>query len=124
MKRSAVRKYIHSIGAALACSPKEKRRILGMLKENIDGYFAEHPEANVCDMIENFGSPQDIADEFAGGDKFPLLESNRRRNKLIIISILCAALLAFIVGCISTYFIYYDTSCNSSVGTPVHQSDR
>lgn len=93
---AAARRYLREIGGWLPCAGKMKRNILDKIKTTMDGYLAENPGAAYAELLERFGTPQQIAssyvDETETGE---LLRNLRVRRK--IVRIVTAAALAVVV---------------------------
>lgn len=57
---SNCKKYCQSIRKCLVCPGYYKRRFLKELNNNLTVYSEDHPEASYSDIIEHFGSPEDV----------------------------------------------------------------
>lgn len=53
--------YYRDVYHCLPCDRKMKKKIIIRLKENLDGYLEEHPSAGTKEVMEHFGTPQQIA---------------------------------------------------------------
>ena len=53
--------YFNETRQKLMCSGKEKKRILGDLKNEVSVFLSEHPAADKKDVIGVFGTPDEIA---------------------------------------------------------------
>ena len=53
--------YIKNIKKQLKISSKYKRTLLNDLEINIDSYISEHPNTTYKDLVENFGTPEDVS---------------------------------------------------------------
>ena len=86
--------YIKNIKKQLKISSKYKRTLLNDLEINIDSYISEHPNTTYKDLVENFGTPEDVSESF-----YESLSSNeiRKQQKLkkhiiiiaVTVSIIC-----------------------------------
>ena len=56
--------YIKNIKKQLKISSKYKRTLLNDLEINIDSYISEHPNTTYKDLVENFGTPEDVSESF------------------------------------------------------------
>lgn len=87
-------RYFRSVGRALLCRQRDKRRILNDFKSSVELYIESHPEAGMSEISERFGTPKSIAEEFAadrGADYHRQLK-RRRIITAVIIGILAAIL--------------------------------
>ena len=50
--------YYRSIRATLPCPWRLKRKILGEIKGSINSYLSEHPDAQLVDIEQQFGTPE------------------------------------------------------------------
>ena len=54
--------YIKNIKKQLKISSKYKRTLLNDLEINIDSYISEHPNTTYKNLVENFGTKEDMFD--------------------------------------------------------------
>ena len=87
--------YYREIYRFLPCSGNSKKRILSRLKETINCYLEEHPEADFAQLEAHFGTPRQIADSYISELSVTEISQKIRIRKwiLMIIGILCAAVL-------------------------------
>lgn len=91
-----LRKYLRQIKAELLCPCKERKRILGNLKESISGYLEEHPEATIESVRAFFGSAQQIAASYVEELPTPeLIQKLKLRRNILrcVVAIVGAAAL-------------------------------
>ena len=87
--------YYREICRCLPCSGNSKKRILSRLKETINCYLEEHPEADFAQLEAHFGTPRQIADSYISELSVTEISQKIQIRKwiLMIIGILCAAVL-------------------------------
>lgn len=56
-----LRRYYRKIRSYLPCSGRTKKRIVREIYENVNGYLEEHPNADISEIENRFGSPCAIA---------------------------------------------------------------
>ena len=88
-----LKSYFKSIRQGLTCSPNAKRAFTSMLKDRINDFLAENPEASFEDIVSNFGTPEEIISEF-NSDKYST-ELKRRKTQILILEIVAVLLVAF-----------------------------
>ena len=91
----ALKRYIRSISNALPCSGKVKKQIVSQIRESIDGYLLENPEADLATLQAHFGTPQEIAASYVNEqDPSALLHKMSIKKKVLVI---VAGAVAFIL---------------------------
>ena len=100
-----VKKYLSDVKKCLYCDRKTKSRFLKDLGENIDDYLSDDPDADFKNVIDHFGTPKSIAEEFAAQtDTDSLKKAKRNKNlKWVIIALLAA--IALFIGVIAIIII-------------------
>lgn len=75
---------------------------LNELKSNLIEYSEDNPNCTMDDLIEQFGTPEDIAKEFLDNTLAytPQIIAKKRKRKKIIIVLLCVTLLIATIYCI------------------------
>lgn len=58
-------RYYKRIRRALLCKRKLKNKFLGDLKNSVSLYLAENSTADIAELTAHFGSPEEIAENFA-----------------------------------------------------------
>ena len=118
-------KYIKTIKSSLYCKRRTKTKFIKDLKANIDDYLLITPEANFENVLEHFGTPDLIADEFAANSNANLLKSAKSKKHFRLIVIVILAAIALFIGTIAfiiaknnnrtAAYYYYETV--SDLGT-------
>lgn len=97
--------YLRAIKKALPCDSAQKKRYIAGLRDSIQPYLSEHPDATLEDLYTSIGSPESIAESFmAGLDPKQLSHrlSAKRRIAIGVISIV--AVLAIFIGVVAIAF--------------------
>lgn len=101
MNEHELKRYCKKIRALLPCSRKQKQEIMAQLEANIRAYMAEHPETDIAQTMEHFGSPEAVAGAYvenAGTAEILRALQVRRRIVAAVVGILLAALLLWAVA--------------------------
>ena len=78
-----LKSYFKCIRQGLTCSLNAKHAFTSMLKDRINDFIAENPEASFEDIVSNFGTPEEIISEF-NSDKYST-ELKRRKTQILIL---------------------------------------
>lgn len=93
-----IQRYCRRIQSLLPCSRKQRTEIMRQIRESVEEYAAEHPEAAEKQLEEQFGSPASVAASYVESSEPVqiLLHLRRRRRAVITVSlVLLAALLSW-----------------------------
>lgn len=103
----AVRRYLQEIRGWLPCSKKLKNAILERIRNTVREYLTEKPESSYEELMERFGSPQQIAATYVedmGTDE--LLRDLRIRRRIIgVVAATAVAVVALWVGFITAAYV-------------------
>ena len=97
MNSIKLRGYYSSIRSWLPCPRKMKRIILSDIRENVEFYLEENPDATIAQIQNHFGNPQQIAASYVSDlDMTKLLRDLRLRKRIFtaVITAVSAALIA------------------------------
>ena len=97
MNSIKLRGYYSSIRSWLPCPRKMKRIILSDIRENVEFYLEENPDATIARIQNHFGNPQQIAASYVSDlDMTKLLRDLRLRKRIFtaVITAVSAALIA------------------------------
>lgn len=88
--------YYRTIGSFLPCSRKQKKLLLNGIQENVTFYLQEHPDADIYEIENHFGTPEQIAAACLEETTTPELLHKLRIRKRIVITT-CVALIICIL---------------------------
>ncbi len=92
-RNRAARRYLRNVRDWLPCSGKLKREIMARIKNVLDDYLAEHPNADFAELSHRFGLPKQIAASCVEDmDTEELLRNLRIRRRIVGI-VTCTALI-------------------------------
>ena len=96
MKNNAINTYLKDLSKQLCCSEKEKKEILSSLKNRLSEFESEYPTAlKYEDIVEQFGSPKEVANSFLGEYSSIQLHNLVKRRKIKHFCIITACILIF-----------------------------
>ena len=96
MKNNAINTYLKELSNQLCCSEKEKKEILSSLKNRLSEFESEHSAAlKYEDIVEQFGSPKEVANSFLGEYSSTQLHNLVKRRKIKHFCIITACILIF-----------------------------
>lgn len=96
-----VKKYLSDVNKCLYCDRKTKNRLLRDLEENVNSYLSDIPDSDFNGVVEHFGTPESIAEEFAANADTVLLKATKRNKNLKWLLIIILAAIALFIGVIA-----------------------
>lgn len=99
-----MREYLKQVRCMLPCAAAFKKQILVNLRNDISGYMQEHPDADMENLVEAFGTPEQIAEAYIDTlSTTELAMKIRKRTKLwrtiLVVSGACVLACVLIWGC-------------------------
>lgn len=96
-RETDLRRYYRDIRSYLPCSRKQKRRILDEIRERVNIYLEECPEADYDQIEARFGTPQTIAaayvDDMNTSELLTALGIRRKFVTAVIVGVLALSLI-------------------------------
>lgn len=93
----AARRYLWEVGRCLPCARKEKLRILKLIRDTLDDYLYENPNAGYDGIKARLGEPQQIAASCVEGkEPEELLRDLEIKRKVFGAVVIAAAMLVAI----------------------------
>ena len=84
--------YYRQVATWLPCGGKLKKQLMANITTTVEGYRAEHPEADFSALQAHFGTPRQIAAAFVDEmETDELLNALRTRRRILKIVLICAA---------------------------------
>lgn len=96
---SAAKCYIRSVSGALSCTGNMKKRIVSQIRDSVEEYMQENPNADLAMVQAHFGTPQEIAASYVDEqDRSVLLKklSIRKRILAIVAGVMAVILLMWV----------------------------
>ena len=97
------RQYIKEIKALLVCDKDQQEKFLEDFNSDIDDYLSDNPEAGLDELQKDFGTPQEIADEFLAHSSAKEIKKLTSLKSAIII--VCALAVIIFTGCTVAWLI-------------------
>lgn len=94
---AALRNYFRSIRSWLPCPAKQKQQILSQVKENVFAFLEEYPDAGMCAIENQFGSPRQIAAAYVDDMDTPALLSALRIRKRVFLAVIAGLIAAMLL---------------------------
>ena len=120
-----LRRYYRQIRSWLPCDRKQKNRCIQELSESMIGFLEQKPNASFQDIVDRFGTPQQIASAFIEEtDTQKLLHSLKIRKRIVmwVATGIIAALLTLAVG-LGVELYILDDIAHGYVITDIIESD-
>lgn len=88
-----LKNYYLNIDRLILCDRRQKKEFLCQLKENVEEYLADSPEATLEDIEKVFGTPESIGGSFLENADSEKIKKQLQLKRVLII----AALIALII---------------------------
>ena len=127
--RLQLSKYYHEVRSSLPCKHAEKRKILSDLKQNINAYITEDPDASLYEITDQFGTPGQITASYLEEmDQDKLVSNLRIKRKIFGIFVATVAFVLILFTLTMTLITVYDWSIENGYyetefGTPTYSED-
>lgn len=92
-----LRRYYWKVKSFLPCSRKLKKRCIGDLKANVEGFLEQNPQADFAAIQERFGTPRQIAAAFVDETDTEQLLRWLRIRRWVVAAISVVTIAALIV---------------------------
>lgn len=96
---SAAKRYIRSVSDTLSCSRKAKKQIVSRIRDGVEDYLLQNPDADFEMIQAHFGTPQEIAASYVDEqDASGLLKKISIKKKVLVVvaSVMAAIFLMWI----------------------------
>ena len=117
--------YLHSIKKQITCSSVLKRKFLSDLETELR-QFTEETNADYAQVVNHFGSPEQVAADFMDSLETEVFQDSGQRQKnifLLIIAVLCLLLISLSYFFIRFYNATGDES-KSEIVTVIYTDDE
>lgn len=102
-----IKKYLRSVKHAAGCPPSRKAEILKHLENDILLYADENDVEDISEIVEKFGSPEEIAKSFIEESDLKAVSHSLKANRRIVAAILAVVLVVgLIVIAINAYNLW------------------
>ena len=117
---TALKRYYRNIRKDLPCSYKMKKRIMQQIRESVDQFLEQNPDADVDAVQLHFGEPQTIALSYIEDQDAPELLRKMRIKKKVLAIIVAAMSLILAIWLLATAWAIADAKRT----TDGHTSER
>ena len=93
-----LKRYYWEVGNLLPCNRRIKQMLMEEIKENIDQFLEEYPDADYDGIVRRFGTPQQIAASYLE-EMDPQEVLNKLNTRKRIAGIVTAGVVLFVVLC-------------------------
>ena len=97
MNKNSIKKYKKQIKALLPFYSKKERRFMRELNDSFNHYIEKNPKSTMLEIQEQFGTPQEIVQEYIDSFDVDILIRKLSIRK-IIKRVFIALLLALVIG--------------------------
>ena len=104
---NTVKEYLNKVGTAMDYHKRTKKYFLKELGELIENYIAEHPDATVQDLENEFGKPEEYKTNLADKETYrEMLKKAEKKSRILLILCIILGIVAALVIGIAIYLIY------------------
>ena len=109
-----IRRYLKAVKANLTCPSGTKSAFLSMIRDRINAFIDENPDATYESLVENFGEPEALAEEISQ-EEYSEAFRQKKRNMLVLkivaatLLVACVAVVIFSVVSLGNRYFYVDT---------------
>ncbi|MBR6567336.1 MAG: hypothetical protein IKK60_01645 [Clostridia bacterium] len=88
-----LKEYYSRINAAVLCDRRQKKEFLYQLKENVQEFISDTPDATMEDIEKAFGTPESISGSFIENTDSLKIRKQVQLKKALIISVVIALII-------------------------------
>ena len=82
---SAAKCYIRSVSDTLSCTGKAKNQIVSRIRDGVEDYLLQNPDADFEMIQTHFGTPQEIAASYVNEQDASVLVNKIRIKKKVVV---------------------------------------
>ena len=97
MSNEAAKAYLNDVAKELSSLPWYKKDLLQKLREEIENYLEEHPEADREALIAEFGSAEEISELWLGSAPAQAVKRGLSQKKKILLAALAGIVVIAII---------------------------
>lgn len=102
--------YYRQIKKMLVCKRSEQKRFICSFADNVEEYLKDHPDADLTELQEIMGTPQEIADEFLANESADKIKKRISVFKLVLICCVIALVMfgvALLYAVIESHYVNF-----------------
>ncbi|MBR3954537.1 MAG: hypothetical protein IKJ63_03575 [Clostridia bacterium] len=104
--QNEIKEYIKSVKKQIVCPTAESRQMLRELQANVSDFVQENPDADMVQIVEQFGEPEEIAKNYLA-DADPKRISKAINNRKVIIAVGITIVIVFAIFLLCTFVESY-----------------
>ncbi len=85
--QNEIKEYIKAVKKQIVCPTAESRQMLRELQANVSDFVQENPDADMVQIVEQFGTPEEIAKAYIADTEPKNIKKAVNIRKLIVIAI-------------------------------------
>ena len=91
--QNEIKEYIKSVKKQIVCPTAESRQMLRELQANVSDFVQENPDADMVQIVEQFGKPEEIAKAYIADAEPQNIKKAINIRKLLIAAIVASLLI-------------------------------
>ena len=117
-----IRRYLKAVKANLTCPSGTKSAFLSMIRDRINAFIDENPDATYESLVENFGEPEALAEEISQ-EEYSEAFRQKKRNMLILkvvaacLVVVCVAISIVLTVSLKNNHFHVENSLTSMVNS-------
>ncbi len=88
-----LKNYYSQIDRLTLCGRRQKKDFLCHLKENVEEFISDTPDATMQDIEKSFGTPETIADSFMVNIDSAIIKKQIQIKRVLIVSVIIALII-------------------------------
>lgn len=108
MNKKDINKFVFKVKRLLPLYSKKERRYIKDLKNSITDYSESNPNATIDDVINEYGNPNDIVQDYIGSMDTEKIVQNITKRRIMQRILIVILILLTITMSIFTYYQYLD----------------
>ena len=101
-----IKEYLDRVSAGMTYPKRTKKYFLQELETLIESYIAEHPDATVQDLENEFGKPEEYKTNLADKETYrEMLKRAEKKTRLFLILCIVIGIVAVLAICFIIYLI-------------------
>lgn len=90
-----LKEYYREVSKAIVCNTKQKKTFMAQLKNDVDSFLLDSPDATIEEIKLCFGSAKNIAESFISSSDVKSIKKASDFKKILLIGIIVALLIYF-----------------------------
>ncbi len=91
--QNEIKEYIKSVKKQIVCPTAESRQMLRELQANVSDFVQENPDADMVQIVEQFGKPEEIAKNYLADAEPQNIKKAINIRKMLVAAIVASLLI-------------------------------